>query len=559
MAEATKDTIYIDIDDEITSIINKVNASDHKIVALVLPKRATVLQSIVNMKLLKRTADSESKRVVLITSEASVLPLAGAVGLYTAKTTQSKPVIPPPPDVPDADETPVETGDSEESGLDDSKSIGELAGLPDEPESQKEETIDIDNSQPQTEKAHKGKKGAKGTNKKLKVPNFDSFRIRLFLGIGAFILLIVFWVFASKILPKAKITVKADTSTVNTTPIFVIDTKATDVSADTGVVPAQAKPLEKKDSTQVSATGQKDVGTKASGTVTLSIACASVVGSPPTIPAGSGVSAGGLTFITQSTTSLTTPSFSPCKFSGSTTVLAQQNGDKYNLAAGQTFSVAGYSSVTGSNGAAMSGGTSKIAKVVAQSDIDGAKQKMLDKNNDEAKSTLAKQFQDADYQAVLETFSPGTPAITNTPAVGEEADNITVNATINYTMMGVKKDDLKKVIDADVAKQIDTNKQPIQDYGFDKIIFQLLDGGKLPDQAKISLQTSVIAGVKLDVESLKQQVAGKKKGDIQQIIGALPGVKEVNVSYSPFWVSKTPKKISKITIILEQTNANTQP
>lgn len=56
MSEAAKDTIYIDVDDEITGIIDKVVSSKHKIVALVLPKRAAVLQSIVNMKLLKRVA-----------------------------------------------------------------------------------------------------------------------------------------------------------------------------------------------------------------------------------------------------------------------------------------------------------------------------------------------------------------------------------------------------------------------------------------------------------------------------------------------------------------------
>src|SRR3982750_4418911 len=89
-----KDTIYIDIDDEITSIIEKVRASQQKIVALVLPKRASVLQSIVNMKLLKRTADTAKKSLVLITSEAGLLPLAGTVGLYVARNLQTKPEIP---------------------------------------------------------------------------------------------------------------------------------------------------------------------------------------------------------------------------------------------------------------------------------------------------------------------------------------------------------------------------------------------------------------------------------------------------------------------------------
>ena len=86
MTEAPKDTIYIDVDDEITGIIDKVRSSKHKIVALVLPKRSTVFQSIVNMKLLKRKADSADKNLVLITSETSLLPLAGAVGLHGGKS-----------------------------------------------------------------------------------------------------------------------------------------------------------------------------------------------------------------------------------------------------------------------------------------------------------------------------------------------------------------------------------------------------------------------------------------------------------------------------------------
>jgi hypothetical protein len=90
----TKDVIYIDVDDEITTIIEKVRTSPGKVVAMVLPKRASVFQSVVNMKLLKRSAETAKKNIVLITSEAALMPLAGAVGLHVAKTPQSKPEIP---------------------------------------------------------------------------------------------------------------------------------------------------------------------------------------------------------------------------------------------------------------------------------------------------------------------------------------------------------------------------------------------------------------------------------------------------------------------------------
>src|ERR1035437_6548830 len=112
MSSKDKDTIYIDIDDEITGIIDKLSASDGKVVALVLPKRAAVFQSIVNMKLLKRAADSSKKNLVLITSEAGLLPLAGVAGVHVAKTLSSKPEIPVGPlPLDDTEETVQEDGE----------------------------------------------------------------------------------------------------------------------------------------------------------------------------------------------------------------------------------------------------------------------------------------------------------------------------------------------------------------------------------------------------------------------------------------------------------------
>lgn len=49
MANNDKDTIYVDIDDEITAVIDKIQNSSSKVVALVLPKRAATFQSIVNI------------------------------------------------------------------------------------------------------------------------------------------------------------------------------------------------------------------------------------------------------------------------------------------------------------------------------------------------------------------------------------------------------------------------------------------------------------------------------------------------------------------------------
>jgi len=149
-AKPSKDVIYLDVDDEITAIIDKVEAAKHKIIALVLPKRFATLQSVVNMRLLKRGADKAGKNAVLITSEAALLPLAGAAGLHVAKNLQSQPAVPPSPlsakeDLPEEAEAPEPEADLDQtpSKIDYAKPIGELAAAH---EIEEPETIPLDDT-----------------------------------------------------------------------------------------------------------------------------------------------------------------------------------------------------------------------------------------------------------------------------------------------------------------------------------------------------------------------------------------------------------------------------
>ncbi len=547
----TKDTIYIDVDDDITGIIDKVRGSKDKIVALVLPKRATVLQSIVNMKLLKRSAGEAKKNLVLITSEAGVLPLAGAVGLHVAKTLQSKPTIPKPPTVADDDVETVEGDDETDSdeAVDNTKAIGELAGFP---VAADDETIEVDDD-PADEPGKQA--GKKSKNKKLKVPNFESFRTRLFIGIGALLALILLWVLFSKILPKAKITITTDSSAVSANTDFTADAAAKTVDEAARILPATQKVFTKDDSEKLTATGQKDEGTKAIGSVTLKN-CTHTAGSVD-IPAGTNLTTGNFTFITQSGVTLPASAFNGIGTCISSTkdvdVQAQNAGDQYNISGGRTFSVKGYPDVSGVDSSAMTGGTSKIVKVVAQADLDAAKQKMFDRNNDPAKAELVKQMKAEKFFAINETFSTGNPTLTSTPKVGEVATDVTVNMTVGYTMLGVKQDDLAKIVEAEIRKHIDNDKLAILNNGLDTAQTTITDK-KSDTNVKVALQINAEAGPQLDAAAIKQAVAGRKRGDTQSIIEARPGIKEVKIDYSPFWRGSTPTRISRITVIFIQPN-----
>ena len=124
-ASPKKETVYIDIDDDITGIIERVKSAASPIVATVLPKRAAVLHSSVNMRLLKRAAEGAGKKLVLVTSEASVLKLAATTQIHVAKSLTSKPTLPKLPE----EEVPEEivTDSEPEKEIDKSKSVGELS------------------------------------------------------------------------------------------------------------------------------------------------------------------------------------------------------------------------------------------------------------------------------------------------------------------------------------------------------------------------------------------------------------------------------------------------
>jgi hypothetical protein len=68
-----KETLYIDVEDDITAVIEKIADIKEKIVAVVPPKRAGVLSSVVNLKLVNKSAHDAGKRVVLITTDKTLI------------------------------------------------------------------------------------------------------------------------------------------------------------------------------------------------------------------------------------------------------------------------------------------------------------------------------------------------------------------------------------------------------------------------------------------------------------------------------------------------------
>lgn len=79
-------TFYIDADEEISSVIDRLNKSVSPENYFVVPKRAIFLQSIVNLKLLKREADKLGKHLVIVTQDEIGASMAKRSGLEVKHT-----------------------------------------------------------------------------------------------------------------------------------------------------------------------------------------------------------------------------------------------------------------------------------------------------------------------------------------------------------------------------------------------------------------------------------------------------------------------------------------
>lgn len=554
-----KDVIYIDIEDDITSIIGKAKDAGAKIVALVPPKRIGVLQSAVNLKLLQKSATGSDKRIVLITNDHSLTALAAGLKIPVAKNLQSRPEI-PQLDAPDHEDEEIINGED--------LPVGELAAAagvepvaaklaatgPDSMADDIASQVDLHtlNNAPAgaaaAKVADKAKKPAgKGGMKSLvKVPNFDQFRKKIFfIGGGALaLILLLWWMFG--VAPHATVTISAKTTSVAIDQTLTLDPSAQSSSADDLKFKANSQQIKKSVSTDFTATGTKDIGTKASGTVTITNSFDS---DSKTVPAGTVFTAASGQHFT-STADVTVPGATVSggsihAGSAQASLTAADIGPDYNVPA-QSYSVSGYDSLSAS-GSAMSGGDKQTVTVVSQADVDKAKTQLAQQDANAVKTQLKKQFT-GDYIVIDESFTSdqGTPSVS--PNVNEQAKSGKLTVETTYTMEGLARTDVNQLLSSALKSALDTKpNQSIFSNGSNNIQFsnfQKFDNGTYSAR----LTTTGFIGTKIDTDALAKQVAGKRYGEIQAIVNQIPNVDNVDIKFSPFWVNSAPSNPKKVDI-----------
>ncbi|MEO5949147.1 MAG: hypothetical protein ABIP74_01980 [Candidatus Saccharimonas sp.] len=533
-----KDVIYIDVEDDITAIIGKVKASEHKIVALVPPKRTGAIQSAVNLKLVQRAADTAGKRLVLISNNAALVALAASASIPVARNLQSKPELA---------EIPVLEVDEDDDIIDGSK-IRDGTKADEAVDSAVEDIDATDDITPAipAKKSREALGVAALAKARIKIPNFDTFRKRLFIIIGAVIALSVFLIWALVFAPNAKIIVTARTtdSQLNT-KVTLGDTLAT--SLKDGTLKTVTKTSKKTVSVPFTATGQKDVGEKATGTVRFKPTDTSIFLQGATIPAKTAVTINSKVFYTDDKVVFDSNESAGSLAAGKTmTVTAAGSGTSYNGFSGAASGPSGFSTTFT---VPASGGTDKTITVVQQSDIDAVSTGVgTTTDQDAAKVALKAAFGDT-YVLLSDSFKQDTSGVKAVPAVGaESADGKgALSGDIVYTMIGAPKVELSIFLDAYFKQQIDgMANQKIYRNGLSTVAFTNFARSDTSTTATIAATGKY--GPLINEKDIKSNAKGKRFGEIQSNIQAIPGVDSVDIKFSPFWVTAAPNDDAKIQV-----------
>ena len=586
-----KDVVYIEPEEDITDIIGKIEGSKSKIVALVPPKKAGVLKSIVNIKLIMKTGLNADKKVVLVTTDPAIIKLAAATRMPVTKDLKSAPEIPEPDDIDDSSEV-VEvddeaeiTEDTEDDDVKKSKDEDEDEGK-DEDESEdndqddgakekskKSDDADIDKEDDKNDdveeddkKASKKEKEAKKPEAKGKLANSNNPVLRwigthkkITAGICVgLVLLVIAGVWAFGIVPAATITLKLETTTGNFSENIAFTEKATDEKVSEGKFYIQEKKIESKSEVEFEATGKKNVGEKASGTLTVYYVF-KAEGSI-SVNAGASFTYSNLSYLANANTTITwggkdsecknkdddNIGSKGCYIYKDIAVTAAEAGAKYNISATGSGWVTN-SGVTVASGSAMSGGSDKTVTIVQQADIDKAMKNISTENETVNKEKLYETIEGEQFE-IDSSFKQTVGDPVFTPAVGQEIEDgkkAKLSVTTTATVFTVDENKLIEYI---------TEKAKLEDkYKIYEMNDPFVENFTKADSGYTGrLKTAYIAGPTISQNDVVEEVKGKGIGTAKRdLTDKFKGIKSITIDTSAPWVSSIPGNPEKITVNID--------
>jgi hypothetical protein len=544
-----RDTLYLDNDEEITSVVDKLKGTDHVSIDLVIPKEALLLQSVVNLKILKKQAENLSKEIVIVTQDKVGKKLAEQVGISVIEKPGQEPKEvrmvegdavssegskPDEPIVIEAKDKVSSKNQPEESPQIEMKETAS----PIEPTAEVVRPDGVVENDEEEISSDQIKDPAKKKSSKIKKWKI----IGALSAVAGLILFIAAYIFVP--LANVNLTLAAEKKKVDFS--FTADKGMTSVDTTTGTIPAREIKFDVEKSQKYPATGKKKVGEKATGDVTISNHNYST--SPVQIVSGTRlVNSAGLVFRTK--TNVSVPGYTKVgqvvtDGTVNVAVEADQVGDSYNIAANSVLSIPGLvgsttADIYGKNSTAFTGGSSKDVQFVTQTDLNSAKEDIKKQIEAEAKKlALEKTEREERYLegAIKITDVSADPSV----AVNGEASDFELKAKSSVSVLVFKDEDLKKLAEQTLGDQIGSGKEIVESESMTSAAeFVEVDF----DKGKVSgrLAGEAYVATKIDQNKLKIELTGEADQSARGDVQAIDGVTSFEIKHFPSFYKRMPR------------------
>jgi hypothetical protein len=278
------------------------------------------------------------------------------------------------------------------------------------------------------------------------------------------------------------------------------------------------------------ATGKKDVGEKAKGTITVYNNSDNAV----TLNSGAEVKASnGKVFTLDKDVKLAAASgdiFTGTKpGTADSSVTAKDLGTEGNLPSGTKFTVGSSTEIAARNDNAFSGGTTKTVTVVSKADITKLQGELLKSIQGDAKSKLAQQAQ-GDETVLPVTSNPSLAGVKFDKKEGDEASKLTATANVVFTGMAYQNSDLKEYAKT-ILEEKNHDDTTLDENKLAATVKSATAKGAKDATASVSLEGGLLP--KINSQDVIDNIKDKSLGKARELIANLPQVTSTNITFSP--------------------------
>lgn len=562
---------YLEPEEELFSIIDKIKSSQENSVALIVPAGLSALRSIINLRILREEAVSTGKNISIITSDSLIRKLAQQSGLrilekeaVIAEETQNKEKIEPSFIKPMEGkkmmsdivvfsrkaEEPKPAREVEEPEPEPSveKKFAPPQDFTDQFEEEKEK-----NFEGLFEKPSFVKTPARVSRPKHK-PSFRFFIKKRIVATLVVIVLIVGGFFLYFVLPKAKIVIDPKKEVIRFETEIVADKNINSVIVSDNAVPGQVFQLEMEDSRKFPTTGEKELEEKAKGKIMVYNQYSS---SPQSLVKTTRfLSESGKLFRLVETTTIpgaTVEEGTIIPSSKEVEVEADEAGESYNIGPSK-FTIPGfegtpkYAGFYGESSESMSGGAKGKMRVATKDDIEGAteilalelKNKVEKEFNKKIPSEL-KLLKDSQKLEVIES--------TSNPKADEPGKEILISVKVRAWGLAFRERDIFDLIEKSIGDKISENKFLIS--SSIKVDYKKTEIDLEKGKAVFYCNVEADAAWNVNKDEIKNNLAGKDEIEVRKYLSSLSEIDGAKVIFWPFWVKKIPKNKDKIEVIID--------